>query len=483
VDAAGAAVILRRLAALFLASPLAAHIGSPDVFFEGKAGPYPLFVAIRTPAAIPGIAEVEVRAGSSSVERIRITALPMTGEAARHPPAPEPMRRSTEDPQFFTGSLWLMTSGSWQVRLQVSGPEGDGQVSVPVPAAARRTLQMEGGLAAILFALMIFLAAGLVSIAGAAAREAKLSPGLTPDYTAVRKGRVAMVTAFAIVLLVLGFGRAWWEAEASGYSRIVYKPLDVWVTFPEPSLLRLEARDPGWLSFRSLDDLLPDHGHLMHMYLIREPHMDFIWHLHPEMSGPGSFKQRLPDMPRGRYRVFGDIVHGDGFPETLTASFELAEEIKGHPLEGDDSGSRVAPVGHSGAVSPLSRGHRMVMEPSSECCRARQPYSFRFRIEDEEGKAARGMELYMGMLGHAAFVKHDFSVFAHVHPTGSVPMSALSLTEEADDDGHAGHGAPVELPSVVSFPYGFPAPGSYRIIVQVKRAGAVETAAFDVEVI
>ena len=104
---------------------------------------------------------------------------------------------------------------------------------------------------------------------------------------------------------------------------------------------------------------------------------------------------------------------------------------------------------------------------------------FTFRVEDANGQPATDLELYMGMPGHAVFVKRDRRVFAHVHPSGSAPMAALQIAMPSRDP-HAGHNA--ALPSTVSFPYGFPEPGDYRIFVQVKRSGAVQTGVFDVSV-
>jgi len=72
-------------------------------------------------------------------------------------------------------------------------------------------------------------------------------------------------------------------------------------------------------------------------------------------------------------------------------------------------------------------------------------------------------------------------VFAHVHPTGSVPMAAMALVEGAGVVDHAHHLGMTFAPRV-RFPVIFPHAGDYRLFVQIKRNERVETAAFDLTV-
>ena len=67
---------------LVFAAALHAHVGSPDVFYEGAAGPYRLLVTIRPPVIVPGVAEIEIRSASPTVRQMRIVPLPLTGPGA-----------------------------------------------------------------------------------------------------------------------------------------------------------------------------------------------------------------------------------------------------------------------------------------------------------------------------------------------------------------------------------------------------------------
>jgi hypothetical protein len=475
LDAQGAA--LMRLCLFVFAGVAAAHVGSPDVFYEGVAGPYPLFVAVRPPAAIPGVAEVQIVSKAADVERVWVTPLPLTGPAALNPPTPDLAARSRQDPNFYTGSLWLMTAGAWQVRVRVDGARGRGELAVPVPAVARSTKQMDTALGVLLAVLGALLAAGLVSIIGAAGRESALEPGVEPGPGETGRARRWSASALLVVVVSLVLGKLWWDKEAEAYDRYIYKPLALAAARQNTQLV-LKLADPGWISSRRIDDLIADHGHLMHLFVVRLPGLDRIWHLHPEQRGPDEFAVDLPDMPAGRYQLYADIVHATGLPETLAVEVDLTA-VQGRALAGDDSYGAGPPVSAAGfAVNQvqLPSGHRLLFEREASYT-VRKPAWFRFRLLDSQGAPARDMQLYMGMLGHAVFLRADRGVFAHVHPSGSVPMASLALTREFTHP-HA-HGP---LPDIVSFPFGFPAPGHYRIYVQVRHSGIVETGVFDLTV-
>src|SRR5258708_20739507 len=101
---------------LILALPvsLGAHVGSPDVYYDGHAGPYHLLVTIRPPAVIPGVAEIQIRDLSKNVGQVDILPLRMVGPGSKLAPHSDAAQRSAGDPQSFTGSLWIMARGSWK---------------------------------------------------------------------------------------------------------------------------------------------------------------------------------------------------------------------------------------------------------------------------------------------------------------------------------------------------------------------------------
>jgi len=350
---------------------------------------------------------------------------------------------------------------------------------------------MQKGLGAGLLCLMLFLMIGIVSIVGAGVREAQLEPGVVPAEKNRRRGAIVMGVSLVLVCGAVYLGNKWWNSEANVYAQNMYKPIEMSGSVQNGGRLVLRLEDKGWFRFDKLDDLIPDHGHLMHLFIVSTPGMDRMWHLHPEQTEPGAFAVQLPATPAGKYRLFADIVHANGIPETGATEMEIPQVTPGAPLGVDDAaatGTPVTPSDSSHTVSPLSSGFRMVWERDSTPVRAKRANLFRFRVEDTHGKPAEDLELYMGMPGHAEFVRDDFQVFAHVHPSGSAPMAALSMAQAQVTGGdtsdmpakHSMHTA--GLPAEVSFPYGFPQPGDYRIFVQVKRAGKVETGIFDTRV-
>jgi len=479
-------ILLLVLCVLTGVRPAVAHVGSKDVFEEVNAGAYKLFVTVRMPTVIPGVAVVEVRSTGAAVDEIHITPLPITGEASLHPPTADLMVRSKEDAAFFSGNLWMMAPGSWQVRFEITGTSGEKTAAVPVPAVAIAVMKMPRGLGFLLGFLVFFMVLSMAGIVAAVVREADLKPGVPASRRRSREALIAAAVSFVMMSFLVWCGMRWWNVEATAFAQDIYKPLLV-----QPVLQGdvLDLHVTGFDSknkarVRLNNDFLPDHGHLMHLYVIREPEMDAVFHLHPVLAAAGDFRIALPVMPAGEYKLYGDVVHANGFAETLVTSVTVPANMRGSAPGPDDAAALPPPLsaGMLGDSYLLPDGYRMVWD-RPPVMTASTAYVFHFSLLDAQGKAASDVVLYMGMAGHAAFVKTDGTVFAHTHPEGSAAMAAMMLANgDMGSDGMGSMDMPMPsetIPNVVEFPYGFPTAGRYRIFVQMKHGGTIETGTFD----
>ena len=198
-----------RLAALAgIVLVASGHVGSPDTYFEGAAGPYPVRVIVRSPGVVPGLAQITVRLLAAHTIR-RVLVLPVYWDPrTAAPPPPDVADPVPGDATLYSAALWLMTGGSYSVQVTVEGEAGAGTTLVPVMAVATRRLELATPLGVALLGLGAFLVLGALSLVGAAVRESGLEPGATPDRRRTRRARIAMGVSTAVVAGALLGGRA-----------------------------------------------------------------------------------------------------------------------------------------------------------------------------------------------------------------------------------------------------------------------------------
>ena len=485
-----------------------------NVFFDGKAGEYPVHVVIRPPNVVPGIAEISVRVEGRGVQRV--TTLPVFWESGRKgAPPPDTAKLVHGETNLYASTLWLMKAGGYSVDVNVAGTRGGGTVIVPVNAVATNTRGMSRTMAAILIVLAVMLFVGAVRIAGAIFGQSLLRPGETPDAGRVLRGRIAMGATAALFLLALWGGTKWWNFKEWEYrNKILYRPgglianvvegtnqnlLVLHISYPEdPEESKTSDQSP---------ELIPDHGKLMHLFLVREPDLKVFAHLHPVKRTWDKFEVALPPLPAGHYAVYADITHETAFSETLTTKVDLpaptsrvmkfwgvtgsatdqicgAMSVRAAPPEGfpvwpdrDDSWhvDRDSGARSGKNIARVSDGRSIVWLPPGDLVENRD-LSLRFQLMDANGHA-ENLEPYIGMFGHAAVRRDDGTVFAHIHPSGTFSMAAQEYFAGTNEvHAQASAAKPV---SEVSFPFAFPNPGVYHLWVQLKSGGKAYTGVFE----
>ena len=96
-------------------------------------------------------------------------------------------------------------------------------------------------------------------------------------------------------------------------------------------------------------------------------------------------------MPAGTYRLYADIVHANGFPETLTADLIVPPNVPPAPLAAEDASAAPPALsqGELGTTYKLPDGYTMVWDRPAEDLSANTAYAFRFRLLDAAGQPAR----------------------------------------------------------------------------------------------
>ncbi len=489
----------RTLARVVLVAGVAlvasAHVGSPDTYFEGAAGPYPVRVIVRSPGVVPGLAQITVRLLGGPPAR-RVTVLPVYWDPrTAAPPPPDTAQRVPGDSTAYSAALWLMVPGSYSVQVSVTGDAGTGTAIVPVQAVATRRLELQKPLGLVLLGLGAFLFLGALTIIGAAVRESVLVPGEQPDGRRLRRSRITMGASGVILSVALVGGRAWWNAEDAAFRSGLYRPLHAAASVRAEGsreVLRFAIDDSEWLN-RQWTPLVPDHGKLMHLFLVRDDLGAFA-HLHPLPLDSNTFQANLPPVPAGRYRLYADITHESGFTQTLTDTVELPTPPRPSQASDPDDAWWTGPGAREGGRrDTLADRSVLTWERGEGPIVAGRDAPLRFAVRGPDGRAV-ALEPYLGMAGHAMLTRDDGTVFAHLHPAGTISIASQEtfLLRQPGDTVRGALGRrlvelekeamPMESDGLVSLPYAFPQPGRYRIWVQVKRNGRILTGAFEAEV-
>ena len=197
--------------------------------------------------------------------------------------------------------------------------------------------------------------------------------------------------------------------------------------------LRFRIVGEGGETVRDFD---VEHEKRMHLILARRDLTGFQ-HLHPEQAPDGSWSTNVRLEDAGSYRLFADFSH-DGENQTLATDLRV------------DGPAELRPLPAPQLAAKSDGGYDVQLEADS--AHPGEEADLRFTVT-KDGTPVE-TEPYLGAGGHLVALREGDMAFLHVHP--------------ADDS--------------VRFAATFPTAGRYRLFLQFKHEGRVQTVAFTQEV-
>jgi hypothetical protein len=204
----------------------------------------------------------------------------------------------------------------------------------------------------------------------------------------------------------------------------------------EGSELRFLISDGEGQALTRFDEL---HDRRMHLIVVRRDGAEFN-HLHPEMDEAGTWTAALNLEEAGVYRAFADFsVEGE--------QHTLAGDVF---VSGSDFDARPFP---DPATTYSTNGYEVSLHSDEPVAGEASPLTF---AVTRDGKEVDRLDPYLGAKGHLVALREGDLAFLHVHP------------EDGEHD--------------VAFAATFPTAGRYRLYLQFKHGGNLQTAEFTVVV-
>ncbi|MDN3204405.1 hypothetical protein [Algoriphagus sediminis] len=443
----------------FVSFSSVAHIGSPGVTLEGKAGPYSVTVVVNSPDVIPGTASVDVYLTESSIDEVQLKPIYWFAGPEGTPKADLALPVPGES-GHYKGEIWLMTPGTASIEVTVKGEAGEGAILLPVMAVSTAKKEMDPTLGWTLAGLGAFLVFLMVTIISLSNSDSMVEPG-SPSSSKVRRKRwVGAGIGLVVLILILWGGNNWWNSWGNRYERYMYKPFTAtsWVETENNLQVLNFSIDSTRLEqlgqTRNINYLIPDHGKIMHMFLLKMGTLDVFAHLHPIRTDSAMFQTVIPPLPAGDYYVFSDVTRLSGFSETIADTLIIPEPSELITSTWNDSllididdtyyitdpivktenkslllGGDIVMCGSPGKKTMLPDSSFVTLElPEDGEFKSQQLYQLTFAFEDEEGNPSE-LEPYLGMMGHSVVFKEEGDVYIHLHPVGTYSMASQEMIE------------------------------------------------------
>jgi len=192
-----------------------------------------------------------------------------------------------------------------------------------------------------------------------------------------------------------------------------------------------------------------EHTRRLHLIVARRDLTGFH-HLHPRLGGDGSWRAAVTIEDPGSYRLFADFKR-EGTNETLASDLTVDGPAEQRPLPSPAT-----------TATTTDDGYKVAIEGARSRAGEETELSFTVTRDGERIKTER----YLGAGGHLVALREGDLAFLHVHPS-----------QDGGDHVQAGHD------NAIRFVTEFPSVASYRLFMQFKHDGRVQTAAFTREVV